>query len=45
MEAKSIKGFMESFMDSLCVESTPGKGTRVVMEKNIGREAAAQEAL
>ena len=28
--------FMEAFMDSLSVESTPGKGTKVVMEKVIG---------
>ncbi len=37
--------FMEAFMDSLSVESTPGKGTRIVMEKLIGREAAVDEAL
>ena len=29
--------FMEAFMDSLSVESTPGRGTRVVMEKVIGK--------
>ncbi len=28
--------FMEAFMDSLCVESTPGEGTRIVMEKTFG---------
>ena len=32
--------FMEAFMDSLSVESTPGKGTRIVMEKIIGRDEA-----
>ena len=37
--------FMEAFMDNLSVESTPGKGTRIVMEKIIGREAAMEEAL
>ena len=30
--------FMEAFMDSLCVESTPGMGTRIIMEKVIGQE-------
>lgn len=30
--------FMEAFMDSLSVESSPGKGTKIVMEKVIGRE-------
>ena len=30
--------FMEAFMDSLSVESTPGQGTKVVMEKVIGRQ-------
>lgn len=29
--------FMEAFMDSLEVESSPGKGTRVTMKKKIGR--------
>ena len=29
--------FMEAFMDHLEVESAPGKGTRVYMEKRIGR--------
>lgn len=29
--------FMEAFMDELSVESTPGKGTTVSMEKRIGR--------
>lgn len=29
--------FMEAFMDSLEVESRPGKGTRVTMKKKIGR--------
>lgn len=37
--------FMEAFMDSLSVQSTPGKGTRIIMEKMIGREAAMDEAL
>lgn len=30
--------FMEAFMDSLSVESTPGYGTKIVMEKVIGRD-------
>ncbi len=30
--------FMEAFMDALEVYSEPGKGTRVVMRKEIGRE-------
>lgn len=30
--------FMEAFMDSLDVWSEPGKGTRVVMRKEIGKE-------
>ena len=30
--------FMEAFMDALSVESTPGKGTKVIMEKVIGRQ-------
>ncbi|MCI6019680.1 MAG: anti-sigma F factor [Clostridiales bacterium] len=29
--------FMEAFMDSLSVESTPGQGTKIVMEKVIGQ--------
>ena len=29
--------FMEAFMDSLEVESSPGEGTRVTMKKKIGR--------
>ena len=29
--------FMEAFMDSLEVESEPGKGTRVKMKKTIGK--------
>ena len=29
--------FMEAFMDELSVESTPGKGTTVFMQKRIGR--------
>lgn len=29
--------FMEAFMDSLKVESSPGEGTRVTMKKKIGR--------
>lgn len=29
--------FMEAFMDEVLVESQPGKGTRVVMKKKIGR--------
>lgn len=37
--------FMEAFMDSLSVESTPGKGTRIVMEKTLGREDACSQAL
>ena len=35
--------FMEAFMDTLSVESTPGKGTRVVMEKVIGAEPFCME--
>lgn len=34
--------FMEAFMDSLSVESTPGKGTKIIMEKVIGREHVCQ---
>lgn len=37
--------FMEAFMDSLSVESTPGKGTRIVMEKTLGREDVCSQAL
>ena len=37
--------FMEAFMDSLSVESTPGKGTRIVMEKIIGQDDVCDEAL
>lgn len=29
--------FMEAFMDEVCVESEPGKGTTVHMKKKIGR--------
>ena len=29
--------FMEAFMDEVTVESEPQKGTRVLMEKRIGR--------
>ena len=29
--------FMEAFMDSLTVQSAPGKGTKVMMEKIIGK--------
>ena len=29
--------FMEAFMDELSVESKPGKGTTVRMQKRIGR--------
>ena len=29
--------FMEAFMDELSVDSTPGKGTTVFMQKRIGR--------
>lgn len=29
--------FMEAFMDEVCVESEPGKGTRVIMKKKIGQ--------
>ena len=38
-EERSGLGFtvMEAFMDSLEVESSPGKGTRVTMKKKIGR--------
>ncbi len=30
--------FMEAFMDVLQVESEPGKGTKVIMRKEIGKE-------
>ena len=30
--------FMEAFMDGLEVESTPGKGTKVIREKKLGNE-------
>lgn len=30
--------FMEAFMDKLEVTSTPGKGTRIVMQKQIGKQ-------
>ena len=30
--------FMEAFMDVLEVQSEPGKGTRVFMRKEIGKE-------
>ena len=32
--------FMEAFMDTLSVESEPGKGTRVTMTKRLGVEVA-----
>ena len=35
--------FMEAFMDSLSVESTPGKGTRIVMEKTLGRDICQED--
>lgn len=37
-EERSGMGFsvMEAFMDSLKVESAPGKGTRVIMTKRVG---------
>ena len=31
--------FMEAFMDTLSVESEPGKGTRVTMTKRFGADA------
>ncbi len=42
-EDRSGMGFtvMESFMDSLRVESTPGEGTTVTMTKEIGRDGSA----
>ena len=30
--------FMEAFMDTLEVESEPGKGTKIIMRKEIGKE-------
>jgi len=33
--------FMEAFMDSLTVESEPGKGTTVTMTKSLGTNADA----
>lgn len=33
--------FMEAFMDSLVVESEPGKGTKVTMTKSLGTNADA----
>ncbi|MBP3595409.1 MAG: anti-sigma F factor [Lachnospiraceae bacterium] len=33
--------FMEAFMDSLAVESEPGKGTKVTMTKSLGTNADA----
>ncbi len=32
--------FMEAFMDQVCVESEPGRGTTVTMKKTIGRQNA-----
>ena len=32
--------FMEAFMDQVCVESEPGRGTAVTMKKTIGRQNA-----
>jgi len=39
-EERSGMGFsvMEAFMDSLNVESSPGKGTRVTMTKRVGEQ-------
>lgn len=34
--------FMEAFMDSLQVESEPGKGTKIIMRKEIGKEQESQ---
>lgn len=31
--------FMEAFMDTVCVTSTPGEGTIIKMKKEIGRHA------
>ncbi len=36
--------FMEAFMDSLSVESEPGKGTRVTMTKMLGVDAEASSS-
>ncbi len=36
--------FMEAFMDSLSVESEPGKGTRVAMTKVLGVDAKASSS-
>lgn len=33
--------FMEAFMDTLSVESFPGKGTRVIMTKRLGMDVTA----
>lgn len=33
--------FMEAFMDTLSVESEPGKGTRVIMTKRLGADVPA----
>ena len=35
--------FMEAFMDRVCVESEPGRGTTVTMKKTIGRQNAVFE--
>lgn len=35
--------FMEAFMDQVCVESEPGRGTTVTMKKTIGRQNAVFE--
>lgn len=35
--------FMEAFMDSVLVESTPGVGTTVTMTKSIGKRYDAQD--
>ena len=32
--------FMEAFMDSLTVESEPGKGTKITMTKSLGMDAS-----
>lgn len=37
--------FMEAFMDELKVESVPGKGTKIIMKKEIGREQTVNKAL
>ncbi len=36
--------FMEAFMDTLSVESEPGKGTRVTMTKQLGVDVAASSS-